>query len=144
MPRAHRAFGPIVLVLLAVLAATSAAGLLWKQRQGRVTSTKGPAFDLHAELGETPGERATLLQFSSAFCAPCRATKRILSDVAHAVPGVKHVEVDAESHLDVVRRLGILKTPTTLVLDHRGRVTQRAAGQPRKEQILAALEHAVG
>jgi thiol-disulfide isomerase/thioredoxin len=132
-------------VLLLVLVATTGAGLLWKARQGRVRDTTGAAaFDLHAELGETPGERATLLQFSSAFCAPCRATKRILSDVAHAVPGVKHVEIDAESHLDVVRRLGILKTPTTLVLDRDGRVTQRAAGQPRKEHILAALENAVG
>src|SRR5690348_12215146 len=28
------------------------------------------------------GERATLLQFSSAFCAPCRATRRVLADVA--------------------------------------------------------------
>jgi thiol-disulfide isomerase/thioredoxin len=130
-------------VLLLVLAATTAAGLVWKQRQGRVTAASG-TFDLLTELGERPGERATLLQFSSAFCAPCRATKRILSDVAHAVPGVKHVEVDAESHLDVVRRLGILKTPTTLVLDRDGRVTQRAAGQPRKEHILAALENAVG
>ena len=28
------------------------------------------------------GERATLLQFSSAFCAPCRATRRVLGDVS--------------------------------------------------------------
>ena len=133
-----------MLVLVAVLAATTAAGLLWKASQGRVRDTAGPAFDVQQELGQTPGERATLLQFSSAFCAPCRATKRILTDVADKVPGVRHVEVDAESHLDVVRRLGILKTPTTLVLDRDGRVTQRAAGQPRKEQILAALENAVG
>ena len=57
------------------------------------------------------GERATLLQFSSAFCAPCRATRRILDDVASSLPGVVHLEVDAEHHLDVVRRLGILRTP---------------------------------
>ena len=50
------------------------------------------------------GERATLLQFSSAFCAPCRATRRVLGEVAGLVPGVTHVEVDAEHHLDVVRR----------------------------------------
>jgi thiol-disulfide isomerase/thioredoxin len=132
-----------VLVLIAVLAATTVAGLLWRARQGRVRDTTG-AVDLLAELGHTPGERATLLQFSSAFCAPCRATRRVLADVADAVPGVKHVEVDAESHLDVVRRLNILKTPTTLVLDRDQNVTQRAAGQPRKEHILAALEQAVG
>ena len=132
-----------VLVLICVLAATTAAGLVWRTRQGRVRRTTG-RLDLLAELGETPGERATLVQFSTAFCAPCRATRRVLHDVAQAVPGVKHVEVVAESHLEVVRRLNILKTPTTLVLDSDQNVTQRAAGQPRKEQILAALENAVG
>jgi thiol-disulfide isomerase/thioredoxin len=87
----------------------------------------------------TLGDRATLLQFSSAFCAPCRATRRTLADVASVVPGVVHVEVDAESHLDLVRELGILRTPTTLVLDGRGVEVARAAGTPTREQVLAQL-----
>jgi thiol-disulfide isomerase/thioredoxin len=86
------------------------------------------------------GERATLLQFSSAFCAPCRATRRVLADVAGAVPGVNHVEIDAEEHLDLVRSLGILRTPTTLVLDADGREVTRATGAPRPAQVLAALD----
>jgi thiol-disulfide isomerase/thioredoxin len=85
------------------------------------------------------GERATLLQFSSAFCAPCRATRRTLSDVAEMVPGVAHLELDAEHHLDLVRALGILRTPTTLVLDSAGREVTRATGAPRRDQVLAAL-----
>jgi thiol-disulfide isomerase/thioredoxin len=89
---------------------------------------------------ERRGERATLLQFSSAFCAPCRATRRVLTDVAAAVPGVVHVEVDAEEHLALVRALGVLRTPTTLVLDADGREVTRAAGAPRPAQVLAALE----
>jgi thiol-disulfide isomerase/thioredoxin len=80
-----------------------------------------------------------LVQFSSAFCAPCRATRRILSDVARVVPGVVHVEIDAEMHLETVRRLGIVRTPTTLILDATGREIARAAGAPRKEQVLSAL-----
>jgi thiol-disulfide isomerase/thioredoxin len=150
-----------------VLLATTVVGLVWRARQGQFRDVRsggmgrpgpsggtGRAGGKHepsetllstlAQLGETPGERATLLQFSSAFCAPCRATRSILADVAKAIPGVRHVEVDAESHLDVVRSLNILKTPTTLVLDKDGRVAQRASGQPRKEHILAALEKAVG
>ena len=90
------------------------------------------------------GSRATLLQFSSAFCAPCRATRRILADIADALEGVQHVEIDAEAHLDLVRRLGIRSTPTTLVLDGGGNEVVRASGQPRKEQVLAALDRAVG
>ncbi|MFF9125608.1 TlpA family protein disulfide reductase [Streptomyces sp. NPDC014889] len=96
-----------------------------------------------AELGEDLGARATLVQFSSAFCAPCRATRRILGEVAGVVPGVAHVEVDAEARLDLVRALGILRTPTVLVLDADGRVVRRAAGQPRKADVIAALGEAL-
>lgn len=85
------------------------------------------------------GQRATLLQFSSAFCAPCRATRRVLADVAGLVPGVSHIEVDAEQHLDLVRRVGVLRTPTTLVLGPDGREVSRAAGAPSKQAVLASL-----
>ncbi len=90
-------------------------------------------------LDQPLGERATLLQFSSAFCAPCRATRRVLGDVAAVVPGVVHLEVDAEQHLDLVRRVDVLRTPTTLVLDAHGREVTRATGALRKEQVLAGL-----
>ncbi len=95
------------------------------------------------DLDHTLGERATLLQFSSAFCAPCRATRRILTEVVEIVPGVVHVEVDAEHHLDLVRRLGVLRTPTTLVLDSAGREVSRAAGAPTKDAVLATLARAI-
>lgn len=85
------------------------------------------------------GERATFLQFSSAFCAPCRVTRRTLEEVTDLLPDVAHVEVDAELHLDLVRRLDVLRTPTTLVLDAAGREVTRAAGAPTKQQVLSAL-----
>ncbi len=88
---------------------------------------------------ERLGERATLVQFSSAFCQPCRATRRVLSEVAALVAGVAHVEIDAESRLDLVRALGVTATPTVLVLDATGRVVRRAAGQPRRADVIAAL-----
>ncbi len=85
------------------------------------------------------GERATLLQFSSAFCAPCRTTRVVLADIAGTVPGVTHVEVDAEQHLELVRSIGVLRTPTTLVLDAAGAEVTRAAGAPTRSQVLTAL-----
>ncbi len=96
-----------------------------------------------AELGESLGERATLVQFSTAFCAPCRATRRVLREVAGMVPGVAHVEIDAEDNLVLVRELEILKTPTVLVLDADGGIVRRAAGQPRRADVIAALGEAV-
>ena len=128
-------------VLLVSLAVAALLAVLHRRREGRLRS-RDTREDLRPLLAEH-GERATLLQFSSAFCAPCRATRRTLADVAAVVPGVVHVELDAESHLDVVRRLNVLKTPTTLVLDAAGREAFRASGQPRKAEVLAALGHAV-
>jgi hypothetical protein len=49
------------------------------------------------------------------------------------------VEIDAEARLDLVRELNILKTPTVLILDADGAIVQRAAGQPRKADVIAAL-----
>lgn len=95
------------------------------------------------ELGRAPGEQATLVHFSTAFCRPCAATRRVLADVAALVPGVVHVDVDAESHLPLVRALDIRRTPTVLVLDAAGRVVRRAAGRPRRADVLAALAEAV-
>lgn len=109
---------------------------------GRAVS--GP-LSLSAELlGHPLGERATLVQFSSAFCAPCRATRRVLADVAHMTSGVAHVEIDAESRLDLVRQVGVVRTPTVLVLAADGRVVRRASGQPRKPDVIAAIGEAVG
>jgi thiol-disulfide isomerase/thioredoxin len=96
-----------------------------------------------SDLGVELGERATLLQFSSAFCAPCRATRRTLAEIEPMVEGVRHVELDAEAHLDLVRRLDILRTPTVLVLDATGAIVTRASGQPRKADVIAALGAAV-
>ncbi|MFI2373767.1 thioredoxin family protein [Streptomyces sp. NPDC018964] len=102
-----------------------------------------PEERLEGRLEGRLGERATLVQFSSAFCAPCRATRRVLAEVAALVPGVAHVEIDAEAHLDLVRRLEIVRTPTVLVLDAAGRVVRRASGQPRRADVIAALGEAV-
>jgi thiol-disulfide isomerase/thioredoxin len=93
---------------------------------------------LLASLGVVPAP-ATLLQFSTAFCAPCRAVRRVCADVAAMLPGVRHVEVDAESHLAEVRALQIWRTPTLLVLDVDGRVVKRATGVPGKPHLIAAV-----
>ncbi len=85
------------------------------------------------------GERATLVQFSSAFCTPCRATRVILGEVAASTPGVRHIDIDAEHELELVRKVGILSTPTTLILDSKGYEIARAVGAPRKAQVEASL-----
>lgn len=95
-------------------------------------------------LGAPLGQRATLVQFSTAFCQPCRATRRILDEVSTMVDGVAHIELDAEAHLDLVRRFDIMRTPTVLVLDGTGIIRMRASGQPRKADVIAGLGAVIG
>lgn len=148
-----------LIVVVAVLLASSVFALYRKRTDGRVqeyavTSSSaagggptedprggsGPVQVLRADqLGRELGRQATLVQFSTAFCQPCRAAKVVLSGVAAAAEGVLHIEIDAESHLDLVREVGIMRTPTTLILDAEGRITARATGVPRKDQVLAAI-----
>lgn len=137
--------GAIVLVVV-VVAATGWA-LLRRRHAGALqvaTATGSTAATITArDLAAPLGERATLVQFSSAFCRPCVAARQVLRGVADMVPGVAHVEVDAESHLDLVRRLSIASTPTTLLVDADGVERRRATGVPRKPEVLAALAEIV-
>ncbi|TDB77750.1 thioredoxin [Actinomadura sp. KC216] len=139
------------LIAAAVLAAATLFGLLWRRRDGVLragrrqngTDAVDTALNPDDLGGAELGEKATLLQFSSAFCAPCRATRRVLGEVAEMVDGVAHIELDAEAHLDLVRRLNVIRTPTVLVLDAAGRIVRRASGAPRKPDVIAALGEAI-
>lgn len=136
-------------MLGAAAVAALVAGALLTARRGRfratstssTTSTVPTAWHriVSAVPSAIPGERVTLVQFSSAFCAPCRATRQLLGVIAETTPGAAHVEVDAEQHLQLVRELGVIRTPTTLVIDREGAEVARAAGVPQREQVLAAL-----
>ena len=138
-----------LLALIAILALATGYGFYFRARTGRLKdrTKKGSAAASSVvtavEMGAEFGSVATLLQFSSAFCAPCRTTKVLLGEVAKEHPGVVHVVLDAESQLDLVRRLKIISTPTTLILDPNGAEVGRAVGAPRREQVAAAL-HALG
>jgi len=144
------------LIALAVaLAVTTAVGvaLRWRAgrfRPGRAGRAAGAGAErsvnvlTEADLGSRLGEQATLVQFSTEFCAQCRPTRQMLARVAGTVDGVVHVEIDAAERLDLVRRLHVASTPTVLVLGPDGAVVTRAVGQPRQADVVAALRTLTG
>lgn len=130
-------------IFIGLVVVATGAGLVWRARNGRIRSLPDGDVLASSDIGTDLGQRATLVQFSTTFCAPCRATRVVLGEVSRQVDGVVHVDIDAESHLELVRRLGIMRTPTVLVLDASGRIVKRASGAPRKADVLAALSEAV-
>jgi thiol-disulfide isomerase/thioredoxin len=138
-----------LIALAAALLVATVLGVVLRRRAGRFGSGSPgtsaqpgraePETLTKADLGTSLGQQATLVQFSTAFCAPCRPTRQILAQVADMVDGVTHVDIDAAARLDLVRRLRISSTPTILVLDPDGAVVRRAVGLPRKADVIAAL-----
>lgn len=122
-----------VVVLLVVAAAALTFGFWRRATDGRVreqAATPGPGVPL--------GQTATLVQFSSAVCAPCATTRRVLTDIC-ASPGVEHVEIDVEQNRPLVEQFDITRTPTVLLLDHSGEVRRRVVGVPRRAELHAAI-----
>ncbi|CAN5371686.1 thioredoxin family protein [soil metagenome] len=147
-----------VLVVIALIGATTAIGLLWRKRQGtakratddrRTHSPGAPSGGVSApalvaeDFGSDLrfGSRATLLQFSTEFCSSCPATRTRLSAIADDRDGVAHIDVDLTHRGDLANRYRILQTPTTFVLDGRGAVRARIGGAPRPGVIEAELEN---
>ena len=126
------------LLVCAVAVCALVAGIL-RRRAGRVRVVTDGAVLSAADVGQPLGTAATLVQFSTATCAPCRTVRRLLDEQAAADPGVAHLEVDAERRLDLARRFHVLRTPTVLVLDAGGRVTARFSGVPTADQVRDAV-----
>ena len=125
-----------ILVVLGLVAFATALGLLWKSQQGRVRRT---ASTIDLPDGVTLGGRATLLQFSTEVCSPCRATHTVLDSLARETDDVTHVDFDLTHRPDVAARFNILQTPTTLILDRDGVVRARIGGAARRDSVLAEL-----
>lgn len=126
----------MTIVVLALLAAATVAGLVYRARYGRLRAAGG---DLPAGLLPPAAGAVTLLHFSSATCAPCRQVRAVCADLAGDLDGVKHVEIDADEHLDAVRQLDIWRLPTLLVVDRRGHVARRTVGVPDRTALRRSV-----
>ena len=130
-------------LVLGLLALAIAAGLIWRARTGKAKKISGGEQINLAEIGAIKdgqpvtefGQKVTFLQFSSEFCAACRQTAKLYSELESVHPEILHIEVDITNRTDLANKFNILQTPTTLVLDSRGRVTSRIGGAVKQQTI---------
>ena len=126
----------VTLSLVALVAGATALGLVWRATTGRARAGRGSVEG--AALGLDEAAEVTLVQFSSEVCAPCRATARVLGQVAD--DRVRHLEIDVAERPDLASRFNVLQTPTTLIVDRGGAVRARIGGAVRRSVIDAELE----
>jgi thioredoxin-related protein len=128
-----------LLPLLLLISLTSVIGLTLRAKKGVIK--KGARLKIsELEFGGKYGSRLTILQFSTTFCSECRTAKSIVKDVVKDSKDITYVEVDAESNLELVRRVDIRSTPTTIFLDANGFEIARAKGAPKRDQLIKAIK----
>ena len=128
-----------LLPLLLLISTTSVIGLTLRAKKGVIK--KGSRLKIsESEFDGRYGSRLTILQFSTTFCSECRTAKAIVKDVVKDSKDITYVEVDAESNLDLVRRVDIRSTPTTIFLDSKGFEIARAKGAPKRDQLIKAIK----
>ncbi|HEY4631660.1 MAG TPA: thioredoxin family protein [Blastococcus sp.] len=138
-----------MVVVVAALAVTALAAWWQRTRSGALRGVEGGEDVSSNAVFERLGVRATeadltVVQFSTAFCAPCRATKARLEQMQRSRPGLAVVQIDAESHLDEVRELDVRRTPTLFYLDRAGRLIGRSSGAPRPDELTALVDAHAG
>ena len=128
-----------LLPLLLLISLTSVIGLTLRAKKG-VIKKRSRLKISEVEFAGKYGSRLTILQFSTTFCSECRTAKAIVKDVIKDSKDITYVEVDAESNLDLVRRVDIRSTPTTIFLDNMGFEIARAKGAPKRDQLIKAIK----
>ncbi|GAB7303356.1 Glutaredoxin [Clavibacter michiganensis subsp. michiganensis] len=83
-----------------------------------------------------------VVMFTSLFCVPCQATRRVLADVQRLLPWLPVEELDVAAHPDLAEAESIRSTPTILVRAG-DRQVLRAEGVPTAPQVLQAVVRAM-
>lgn len=128
-----------VLVLVATLALATVGGLVMKSRNGRVRVATVSNLPSAVQSVLAP-DGVTLVQLSTTFCAPCRHTRVLLSDLASRTDGLHHTELDLTERPELAKELSVLRTPTTLAIDGSGTEILRVGGVPKRDELLTALQ----
>ena len=125
-------------LLFIIVSISSIYWFFFKFKRGKI-KTKLRLQIFESELGNKYGKRATVVQFSTTFCSECRAAKALISDVVSTQNEIAYIEIDAESNLELVRKVDIRSTPTTLFLDKAGFEIARATGAPKRDQLIKVI-----
>ena len=123
-----------------VLALAGAFGLWWRANQGKLKQTSGlHKFVSAQEIGIELGGRVTIVQFSSSFCSPCKATAQIITNLIKDMADVSYVQISSEDHLQLIEKFDIRSTPTVIFFNSHGMEVGRAVGTPTNQQVLVAI-----
>ncbi|GGI07604.1 thioredoxin family protein [Egicoccus halophilus] len=133
-----------LLLVVGLVALVTAAGAVWRRRDGRVRTGDAAVrlADHHLEaVGlDLDGRSAGAVLLGSPTCTPCTAVKRILHDLEAERDDFAWVYADAADHLDLAEAHRVLRVPTLFVVDADRRVLARSSGVPAADELRRVLD----
>ena len=88
-------------------------------------------------------DRPVVVDFTAAWCPPCRVMGPILAELADEQPDLTFVELDVDANQEVAARYGVLSMPTFLVFRGGEPVAQLVGARPKRrlaQELAQALE----
>jgi thioredoxin 1 len=98
--------------------------------------------DDHFSAEVLDSERPVLVDFTAAWCPPCRVMKPVLEQLAAARPELKVVHVDVERSPRTATRHEVLSMPT-FVLFRGGAPALRVVGSRSRRRLERELDEAL-
>jgi thioredoxin 1 len=85
-------------------------------------------------------EKPVLVDFTAAWCQPCKMVDPIVKQLAQDWDGkVKVVKLDADQNPNIMMQYGVLGIPT-LMLFRGGQVQERLTGYQPKDKLVSKLD----
>jgi thioredoxin len=86
-------------------------------------------------------DRPVLVDFTAAWCGPCRVMTPILEDLAAERDDLRVVQVDVDAQPEVAARYGVLSMPTLMLFRHGAPALTLVGARPRRrlERELSEL-----
>jgi thioredoxin 1 len=104
----------------------------------RIDSVTDSSFAAEVLESGTP----VLVDFTAAWCPPCRAMNPILEEVAAAREDLRIVKVDVDDNQAVAAQYGVMSMPT-FMLFRDGRPVQTLVGSRPRKRLESELEQAL-
>jgi len=98
--------------------------------------------DAHFDAEVLESDVPVVVDFTAAWCAPCRVMDPILAELAAERDDVKIVQVDVEQAHDTVARYGVMSMPTFVVFKNGNRAATFVGSRP-KRRLVQEIENVI-
>ena len=98
-------------------------------------SVSDATFDAEVLEADVP----VVVDFTAAWCPPCRVMDPIVTELAAERDDVKFVKVDVDANQATAARYGVMSMPTFLVFKH-GTPVQSIVGARPKKRLAADIQ----